>query len=511
MMNFGDLIATSFAKELFDIMMPVFSAGLILVFAYVVFLGFRLGAADDEAKRRSAKKRMVNALASMAIIGFLCLVLVTVNFMGNFNPNPVPDDGGEGGTMLLTIDNETTTYCAVGTYTLGVMLNGQKITNPTFEEKDYDGAKVAKSGSNYTLNVTAGDKIIEIKCEATVSSGNKTATFKVTTTTIKYEIAIKESATGADVEKFVKDVTYSLELWGTTKITTGQGFTGDGGVSGQNFTPSQGGKTYKIVATLNGKEVADKSVFVDELDGSAFQMPLKGNIIVVSLFGPRDNAGVDMQAHNGVDLQVSGQLFAPVYAAMNGTVHAVRYNGTAGNEVVIEHTIQGNKYYSFYMHMSKEGNPSTDWQYSGNNNTFVKVGDKVTVGGQIGIVGGTGNGSMTYSPHLHFEIRNTASALSGITNGIFGANVNYAINPIKEANMGKNSSGVRIYSNVGAAYHTVDAGYFNATFDYYREVTEFFTPITSGYTLNPAEFGPGKKYQPASGVPPVGKVTTGTR
>ncbi len=81
-------------------------------------------------------------------------------------------------------------------------------------------------------------------------------------------------------------------------------------------------------------------------------------------------------------------------AAQTGTVILVKsggYNGGYGSYVVIEHS---DGVQTLYAHMSK---------------TIAKVGDVVTQGETIGLVGSTGRST---GPHVHYEVR-------GATNNCF--------------------------------------------------------------------------------------------
>lgn len=109
------------------------------------------------------------------------------------------------------------------------------------------------------------------------------------------------------------------------------------------------------------------------------------------------------QAGNMWSSTHSGQDFAvpsgtKVVAAHGGTVVKAGGNGAGdgsayGNAVVIRH---GNGTYSQYAHLSR---------------ISVKIGQVVTTGQRIALSGNTGNSS---GPHLHFEIRTTASYGSAV-------------------------------------------------------------------------------------------------
>ncbi|MGP4049228.1 M23 family metallopeptidase [Streptomyces sp. 2A115] len=95
--------------------------------------------------------------------------------------------------------------------------------------------------------------------------------------------------------------------------------------------------------------------------------------------------------HSGQDFAVASGT--KVFAAGGGTVVKAGGNGAGdgpayGNAIVIKH---GNGTYSQYAHLSRVN---------------VKVGQVVKAGQRIALSGSTGNSS---GPHLHFEIRTSAS------------------------------------------------------------------------------------------------------
>ncbi len=109
---------------------------------------------------------------------------------------------------------------------------------------------------------------------------------------------------------------------------------------------------------------------------------------LTSPFGPRIHPvnGV-YKNHDGVD--VGASYGSNIYAAAGGTVICAGPNGGYGNCVMINH---GNGYTTLYGHMSR---------------IAVTVGQSVAMGQTIGCVGDTGN---VTGPHLHFEVRSSATA-----------------------------------------------------------------------------------------------------
>lgn len=124
--------------------------------------------------------------------------------------------------------------------------------------------------------------------------------------------------------------------------------------------------------------------------GYMFAWPAPGNYIISSYFGLRTDpfGSGATTGHGGIDIigptSASG---GPACAAGNGTVAYVCNNGWGGgygNHVVISH---GNGYSTLYAHLQR---------------TTVSVGQQVTVGQQVGVIGRTGQ---VTGPHLHFEVR----------------------------------------------------------------------------------------------------------
>lgn len=109
---------------------------------------------------------------------------------------------------------------------------------------------------------------------------------------------------------------------------------------------------------------------------------------LTSKFGPRYLSLYGYtRSHNGVDIGAS--YGSNIWAASGGTVILAGWNGGYGNCVMINH---GNGYTTLYGHMSK---------------ITVSQGETVSQGQIVGYVGSTGNST---GPHLHFEVRASATA-----------------------------------------------------------------------------------------------------
>ena len=109
--------------------------------------------------------------------------------------------------------------------------------------------------------------------------------------------------------------------------------------------------------------------------------------VVTSNFGFRE---FDNKFHKGLDLG-TGNENIPTYAAESGTVIFAGYSGSAGNLITIDH---GNGLVTKYMHHSE---------------IYVKVGDHVEKGQQIGLSGTTGRST---GNHLHFQVEENGVAVN---------------------------------------------------------------------------------------------------
>jgi hypothetical protein len=91
--------------------------------------------------------------------------------------------------------------------------------------------------------------------------------------------------------------------------------------------------------------------------------------------------------HRGVDF-VPGRG-APTYAMAEGVVTQSEFSGGYGQHVYIEHQINGQSVLTVYAHLQQDSSP-------------LRVGDRVSAGDFIGLVGSTGTST---GAHLHFEVR----------------------------------------------------------------------------------------------------------
>jgi len=92
--------------------------------------------------------------------------------------------------------------------------------------------------------------------------------------------------------------------------------------------------------------------------------------------------------HEGID--IAATIGTPIHAAASGTVIHAGWLGGYGNLVVVDH---GDGLATAYAHASA---------------ILVAVGQQVSQGDTLSLVGSTGNST---GPHLHFEVRVNGSAV----------------------------------------------------------------------------------------------------
>ncbi len=116
---------------------------------------------------------------------------------------------------------------------------------------------------------------------------------------------------------------------------------------------------------------------------SGFCWPTPGYTKITSPYGYRIHPITgQLKFHSGIDIGAAGGT--PTVAAMDGTVTISVYSNSYGNYVEIDH---GGGVRTRYAHMSRR---------------LCTVGDSVTQGETIGLVGSTGNST---GNHCHFEVR----------------------------------------------------------------------------------------------------------
>ena len=164
------------------------------------------------------------------------------------------------------------------------------------------------------------------------------------------------------------------------------------GVRGQSITV---GRTTAEAIDRDGYTVSDgaqyqhtSDTFTNDPNGT-IQWPFLTGVPITSGFGARSVEGCSFCStfHEGADFAPGAGT--PIRSVAAGTVIKVKADdGGYGNDVWVQHDVDGTQFVSVYGHMA--------------DNTFKVVqGQQVTVGQELGLVGSTGNST---GPHLHLEI-----------------------------------------------------------------------------------------------------------
>jgi murein DD-endopeptidase MepM/ murein hydrolase activator NlpD len=191
------------------------------------------------------------------------------------------------------------------------------------------------------------------------------------------EVLEKFYDAGEHSEEAVLTVLHGAGIGKTKAVANKAAKTPKGGVG----TTQKGGSGSEGVGETETKVAANQ--FPGNYSGS-YRWPLDAGI-VSSEYGARWG-----KMHKGLD--IAADVGEPVYAAATGEViYAGNGMRGYGNVVVVRHD---DRVTSLYAH---------------NSELKVKVGQRVTQGKLIALLGNTGHST---GPHVHFEIRNGESAVN---------------------------------------------------------------------------------------------------
>lgn len=203
---------------------------------------------------------------------------------------------------------------------------------------------------------------------------------------------------GGPAAQAAQAYTNSLVGGSAAEATTPQALTGSDTAAARSATNSASEQARSNAASSACVAEGAQGVRAAFVDSSNYiVMPLENGVYrLSSAFGYRvDPIYGDYSLHAGQDM--AAPLNTPIYAIADGTVtHAGEgIEGRSNNLIIIKHEINGEVFYSWYIHMYDDG-------------VLVEEGDKVTAGQQIGKVGSNGNST---GPHLHLEIHDADDEL----------------------------------------------------------------------------------------------------
>lgn len=150
------------------------------------------------------------------------------------------------------------------------------------------------------------------------------------------------------------------------------------------YTAASGSRAFKAayVTQSDYQKIKTGSGSTGGSTSSGWQWPMEG-YWVTQAFNHRRSGS--RPYHCGIDIKSSN---TNVYAAASGTVVYKGYSSGNGYHVVIAHNLNGTTVKTLYSHLA-------------NYNACPAVGQTVSKGAKIGVMGSTGNST---GPHLHFAI-----------------------------------------------------------------------------------------------------------
>ncbi|PZE74270.1 hypothetical protein DEI92_11245 [Curtobacterium sp. MCBD17_034] len=204
-----------------------------------------------------------------------------------------------------------------------------------------------------------------------------------------------ERVTGAVALLFVAGLVVSTSLpaqasWSPMPLPghAAAGTTAQSLTVGDGASDAETGRDGYTVSQPAAASANTSDTFTNDPNGT-IQWPFMTGVPITSGFGARNVEGCSFCStfHEGADFAPGAGTPIRVIAA--GTVTKVQADdGGYGNDVWVEHDVDGKRFVSVYGHMEDDS-------------FEVVEGQHVAVGDELGLVGSTGNST---GPHLHLEV-----------------------------------------------------------------------------------------------------------
>ncbi|WIB76499.1 peptidoglycan DD-metalloendopeptidase family protein [Curtobacterium sp. MCPF17_002] len=180
---------------------------------------------------------------------------------------------------------------------------------------------------------------------------------------------------------------YTPETGSTSARSTAAGATQSLSV-GSGATDAETNRDQYSVSSATQYKNVDSSSFTNDPNGT-IQWPFLTGVPITSGFGGRQVEGCSFCSTNHMGVDFAPGEGTPIRVIAGGTVIKVQANdGGFGNDVWVQHDVDGKQFVSVYGHME-------------DNSFKVVTGQQVAVGDELGLVGSTGNST---GPHLHLEV-----------------------------------------------------------------------------------------------------------
>lgn len=135
----------------------------------------------------------------------------------------------------------------------------------------------------------------------------------------------------------------------------------------------------------------------------------KRNIYERSDYFNSSDQEIKRNIHLGLDLWIKAG--SPIYAPLEGIIHSFKNNtnfGDYGLTIILEHTVDGTKFYTLYGHLGL------------NSLSDKSIGSSIKKGERIAALG-TSQENGDYAPHLHFQIIKNLQGYEGDYPGVCNA------------------------------------------------------------------------------------------
>ncbi len=168
-------------------------------------------------------------------------------------------------------------------------------------------------------------------------------------------------------------------------------------ISFEKYKPLDLSTTNKDLQSIHITNPSDCETYINSvLEKEHGQVAYGGYLEQRNLYADKASFAVNPKEQRNIHLGIDYwcQAGTQVIVPLTGTIHSYKNNhsiGDYGPTILLEHEIQGNRFYTLYGHLSLE------------SLNDLAVGQRFDAGMILGRLG-TADVNVNYAPHLHFQI-----------------------------------------------------------------------------------------------------------
>lgn len=343
--------------------------------------------------------KMIELLRPYSIHESVIVVVILFTILGFFVSGNVIAGGAAGSDSVVNINSEDLKkiIASINVYAItpaDLEMTNQSLILPTVD----DNFIIKPSSSNTIASTLVRDKIISHTVEDGETLWTIAYKYELNLDTIRWANNISDPNSIAIGQKIlippVNGLLYQVRAGDTVARIASLFGVGTDGIEKYNHLDEKGlvaGETIVVpgarpMASPRYAYYSSKTAAYDgpiATGSGSFFWPTTSSIHYITQYFLWGHTGIDLDWRNGVDIKASD----------GGTVVATNYGwgGGYGNHIIIDH---GNGYQTLYAHLLS---------------IAVSVGDNVSKGQSIGVMGSTGRST---GRHLHFEIRQDGRPLN---------------------------------------------------------------------------------------------------